>query len=461
MIDWIACQKRLRKELSADEFDSKIRPLQPLRVEGKLVLYAPNRYLQDEVRRKYLPLIAESLGLSGKSPSRAIEIRVGELPLSSASGPEAAEERFDARDSGGPRGSRGPRPSSKGPRLNPDYSFKSFAVGDCNQSAHDAASEFATSFSGQFRLLVLIGPVGHGKTHLLHAIGQEILRQRSETVVELCHGQILLQRVVAAVNKGSDAVQRLVQSYKSADVLLFDDIKFIGRSPKTQEEFLAIFNALAAKGGRIVVVSDRHPHQIPGLDDGLRSRLGGGASVQINPLDQATAVSILRGQAKARKISLRRSLAERVVVELARSNGHEWEARQLEGAVQSLARMAGGKGGRVTMKQVDEYLRPLLPSLHRRVAVEEVVRAAAGYYGVKPSDIQGKRRYQLVVHARHMAMYLCKELTSQPYAYVGQAFGGKHHTTVKTACDKMEALLLNRPDMRAEYCNLRRKLLGK
>lgn len=469
MSDWEACLRRLRKELSAEEFDAEIGPLQPRRVDGKWELYAPNRYLGDAIRRKHLSLIAKSLGVSGKDASKAIVIKVGEPPTGPADGSTDAGGFSEARGAGEPESMKGPKGTGKGPRgrprktpgLEPAYTFSNFVVGQCNKSAREAAAEFTKGFDGQSRLLVLIGPVGHGKTHLMHAIGHEILRRRPKTAVQVCHGRVLLQSVVAAIRNGSDAVQRLVHPYKSADVLLFDDLKFIGRSDKTQEEFLGIFDALMAKGGRVVVTSDRLPQHNPKLDNGLRSRLAGGTSVFIDPLDQATAISILRKKAKAKGISLRKNVAERLVLGLAKSNGHEWDVRQLEGAVQSLALMTQGKGGRVTMKLVDEYLRSLTPSLNRRVAVEEVIRVVGDHYGYRPTDIRGKRRFQQLVHARHMAMYLCRELTNQPYAYIGKAFKDRHHTTVKAACVKMGGLMQQKPDARAEYCHLRRKLLGK
>ena len=449
MIDWEACLRRLREELPAEEFDAKIAPLQPRRVKGKLNVYAPNRYLGDEVRRKYLQRIAELLGLSGSD----VEVKVG------------SPTEGEPLESDGPKGPKGPGGKGTGPKLDPAHKFDSFAVGDCNQAAYEAAKEFAKGgLDGPFRLLLLIGPVGHGKTHLLHSIGSEILKLHPEAAVKLVRGEYFKAKVVNAIrSKDSEAVQKLVQPYKSAQVLLFDDLKFINISPKAQEEFFAIYAALAEKGGRLVVACDRYPQQIQGLDAGLQSRLVGGASVRIEPLDQPTAVGILRKKAEGKGLSLRKNVAERLAVGLAESNGHEWEARQLVGAVESLEPMAQANGGEVTMELVNKHLLPgPLPLTNRRVSVDRIIRETAEYYGVKPTDIRGKRRYKLVVRARHMAMFLCRELTDQPYAYIAQEFGGRHHTTVKAACDKMAKALRNGPGKaRAEHRDLLRKLQEK
>ena len=450
MIDWEACLQRLREELPAEEFDAKIAPLQPRRVEGKLNVYAPNRYLGDEVRRKYLQRIAELLGLSGSD----VEVKVGS--------PTEGEPLESDRPKG-PKGPMGPGGKGRWPKLNPAHTFDSFAVGDCNQAAYEAAKEFAKrGLGGPFRLLLLVGPVGHGKTYLLHSIGWEVLKLHPEAAVELGHGQLFKAEVVRAIrSKGSEAVQKLVQPYKSARVLLFDDLKFLDPASMVQEEFFAVLAALTENGGCIVVVSDCYPQQLQGLDAGLQSRLIGGASVRIEPLDQPTSVGILRKRAKGKGLSLSKNVAERLAVGLAESNGHEWEARLLVGAVESLEPMAQANGGKITMELVNKYLRPL-HATNRTVPIDRIIRETVEYYGVKPIDIRGKRRYKLVVHARHMAMFLCRELTDQPYAYIAREFGGRHHTTVKAACDKMAKALRNGPGKaRAEYRDLLRKLQKK
>ena len=438
MIDWDACRQRLREELPAEEFDAKIAPLQPRRVKGKLKVYAPNRYLGDEVRRKYLQRIAEVLGLSGSD----IEVKVG------------SPTEGEPLGSDGPKGPKGPRGPRGKPKLNPAHTFDSFAVGDCNQAAYEAAKEFAKGgLGGPFRLLLLVGPVGHGKTHLLHSIGREILKLHPEAAVELGHGQLFKEEVVRAIrSKSSEAVQKLLQPYKSAGVLLFDDLKFLDQAPKVQEEFFAVFAALTENGGCLVVASDRYPQQFQNLDAGLQSRLVGGASVRIEPLDLPTSVGILRKRAEGKGLSLPENVAERLAVGLAESNGHEWEARLLVGAVESLEPMAQANGGGTTMEMVDKYLHPLHATNRPVPTIDGIIRETAEYYGVKPTDIRGKRRYKLVVRARHMAMFLCRELTDQPYAYIAQEFGGRHHTTVKAACDKMAKASRNGPGKARAQC---------
>ena len=444
MPPWETCLQRLQEEISADAFDSTIRPLQAQPVQGGIKLYAPNRYIRDEVKREYLPLIVQFLAEFGEdSLIDGLEVEVGEPSELKAKGPKPSirGERGTGHGKGGgkPRGNGG---------LDPAYTFENFVEGESNRYAKVAARQVADNPGRDNNPLLLHGSVGLGKTHLMQAIGNLIHHEDAEARIVYCHCQVFLESMVEAVRLGGGAMQQFARRYQSAGVLLVDDIQFIAGAPQTQKEFLKIFNRLWDDGRQIVVTCDRYPRFVKGLEGSLKSRLSGGLHVQIKPPGKAMRVAILKSKALSRGVPLSEEVAGYIAT-VANAN-----VRELDGALQSVIGQAQFIGEEVTLGLAQDALRHLVGGPGRIINIGEILRTVADHYDVKPSEILSKRRYRHLVRARHLAMYLVKELTNRSYSDIGKAFGGNHHTTVKSACAKIERLVQTEPELDEEVRSL-------
>ncbi len=423
MPPWETCLQRLQEHISADAFDSTIRPLQAQPVQGGIKLYAPNRYIRDEVNREYLPLIIEFLAeFGGGSRIRELEVEVGEPSEPEPKGPKPSIQGRICKHRG--RGG-----------LDPAYTFENFVEGESNRFAKVAARLVADNPGRDNNPLLFHGSVGLGKTHLMQAIGNLIQSRDADESIVYCHCQVFLESMVEAVRLGSGAMQQFARRYQSASVLLVDDIQFIAGAPQTQKEFLRIFNRLWDGGRQIVVTCDRYPRFVKGLEGSLKSRLSGGLHVQIKPPGKAMRVAILKSKARNRGVSLSEDVAGYIAT-VANAN-----VRELDGALQSVIGQAQFVGDEVNLGLAQDALRHLVGGPGRMINIGEILRTVADHYDVKPSEILSKRRYRHLVRARHLAMYLVKELTSRSYSDIGKEFGGNHHTTVKSACAKIERLI--------------------
>ena len=429
------CFQQLQKRLPPDEYDSKIKPLRAQPMGKRLLLYAPNAYLRDEVRRRYLPHIKENGGFE------SVEVRVGEPPVPSApKGPKRSDST-----------SRQPWPRNK---LNPSFTFGSFVPGSCNRVALAAASRVAEKPGGNNGLLVLHGSQGLGKTHLMHAIGHCIHEREGDRLrVVSRRTQQFRKDMVGAFQQRGGAVEKLLLLYQSADVLLFDDIQFICGARQTQEEFLNIFNALSDGNRQIVLTCDCHPNEIRDLESGLKSRIAGGLSVAVKPPDRKTCLAILKRGLEREQVSLAPGVAEHLAQ---KANS---DVRKLKGALDCVIQMARFMGVKTaTMDLAIDALSGIEPR-NQRVGIEDILCAVAEYYKVKRSDIMSDRRPQHLVRARHMAMYLARELTNRSYPDIGQTFG-RDHSTVNSACKKVAERKGTDPDLEAEYRSLVRDIRG-
>ena len=435
MPPWETCLQKLQEHISADAFDSTIRPLQAQPFQGGIKLYAPNRYIRDEVKREYLPLIVELLAeFGGDSLVEALEIEVGQ-----PSEPKP----------------RGPKPSIQGGNgksrarggLDPAYTFENFVEGESNRFAKDAAQRVADN-PGSNNPLLFHGSVGLGKTHLMQAIGNLIQSRDADVRIVYCHCQVFLESMVEAVRLGGGAMQQFARRYQSADALLVDDIQFIAGAPQTQKEFLKIFNRLWDDGRQIVVTCDRYPRYVKGLEGSLKSRLSGGLHVQIKPPGKAMRVAILKSKALSRGVSLSEEVAGYIAT-VANAN-----VRELDGALQSVIGQARFIGDEITLELAQDALRHLVGGPGRTINIGEILRTVADHYDVKPAEILSRRRYRHLVRSRHVAMYLVKELTNRSYSDIGKEFGGSHHTTVKSACAKIERLVQTDPGLDEEIHSL-------
>lgn len=437
------CFQQLQKRLPPDEYDSKIKPLRAQPMGKRLLLYAPNAYLRDEVRRRYLPLIEEFLAKDKENGGfESVEVRVGEPPAPSApKGPKRSDSA-----------SRQPWPQSE---LNPSYTFGSFVSGSCNRVALAAALRVAEKPGGNNGLLVLHGSAGLGKTHLMHAIGH-CIRDREDSWLRVVsrRTQQFVKEMVGAFQQRGGAVEKLLPRYQSADVLLFDDIQFIRGARRTQEEFLNIFNALCDGNRQIVLTCDRHPNEIRDLESGLKSRIAGGLSVAVKPPDRKTCLAILERGLEREQVSLAPGVAEHLAKKANSS------VRELNSALHYVIRTAQFTGVKtVSMKLVIDALHEHFGPRNLHVDMEDILCAVAKYYKVKRSAIMSDRRPQHLVRARHMAMYLARELTNRSYPDIGQTFG-RDHSTVNSACKKVAERKGTDPDLEAEYRSLVRDIRG-
>ncbi len=440
MPPWETCLQKLQEHISADAFDSTIRPLQAQPIQGGIKLYAPNRYIRDEVKREYLPLIVEFLAeFGGDSLIQALEVEVGQPSEPKAMGPRPSFRGGNGKNRGQGRAHGG---------LDPAYTFESFVEGESNRFAKVAAQQVAENPGRSNNPLLVHGSVGLGKTHLMQAIGNLIQSCDADVRIVYCHCQVFLESMVEAVRMGGGAMQQFARPYQSADALLVDDIQFIAGAPQTQKEFLRIFNRLWDAGRQIVVTCDRYPRFVKGLEGSLKSRLSGGLHVQIKPPGKAMRVAIVKSKAQSRGVSLSDDVAGYIAT-VANAN-----IRELDGALQSVIGQARFIGDEITLELAQDALRHLVGGPGRVINIGEILRSVADHYDVNPSEILSKRRYRHLVRSRHVAMYLVKELTNRSYSDIGKEFGGSHHTTVKSACAKIERLVQSDPELDEEINSL-------
>lgn len=437
MSAWLNCRRKLQETLSHREFDEKIRPLQAQQVGDRWTLYAPNRYIQEAVQEQYLEHI-ESLLTHSENLKRPIGVKVGEPVGGLPKGPK--------RTDGAPKAA-----VRKPNGMQPSFTFDAFVPGKSSRLAYAAAQLVADKPGDGNNPLLIYGGVGIGKTHLMQAIGHELHNRCPNLKIVFCHGQVFVEQMVNAFRQNGAAVEKLTERYRSAGMLLFDDVQFLSKAPRTQREFLRIFNRLTDHKGQIVITCNCYPGQVEGLDDGLKSRFGGGLSVELRPPEKAVAVAILKREAKRHNVELTEEVAN-YIADLAGG-----DVRGLKGALQNVAQRALLSGEPITMNLAREALRHLRSRL---VSINDILRVVAAHYGLRSSDILSNQRPQLMVRARHMAMSLARDLLHLSNSDIGKVMGGKHHSTVDSACAKMESLRSRNPDVDDEYCRLVRDLKG-
>ena len=433
---WQKCLDRLEDELSSQQFDTWIRPLQATGDGGNVRLLAPNRYIKDQVDTQFLNRIRELLTENG-SESVALEIgSSGRLPevKSQASNTFAARERFYPLLD-----------------LNRAFTFDTFVEGRSNQIARAAALQVSENIGGSsYNPLLLYGGVGLGKTHLMHAVGNSIADRHPNLKVAYMYSQRFMEDMVRAIEHGT--MGDFTQYYRSVDVLLMDDIQFLAKGMKTQEEFFHVFNRLQEDGSQIVLTCDRYPKEIEGLEERLESRFVWGMTAPVEPPDLETRVAILLKKAEIEKVYLPSESAF-FIAERIRSN-----VRELEGALKRVIANSNFTGEAISNEQVRESLRDLLAIQDRQIGVDNIQKTVADYYKIRLGDLHSKTRTRSIARPRQVAMALAKELTNHSLPEIGNAFGGRDHTTVLHACRKIEELKESNRDIREDYNNLLRLL---
>ena len=324
--------------------------------------------------------------------------------------------------------------------------------GKSNELARAAATQVADNAGRTYNPLLLYGGVGLGKTHLMQAVGNELRRQNPDAKVLYLHSQRFVQDMVKALQTGT--MQDFMKFYRSVDALLIDDIQFFAKKLRSQEEFFHVFNALLERGHQMVLTSDKYPREIDGLEERLKSRFVYGLTVEVEAPDLETRVAILMKKAEAEQIELDQGVAF-FIAERIRSN-----VRELEGALRRVIANARFTGSRISVDQVKRALRDLFAIQDRQISIDNIQRTVAEYFNIKMADMLSKRRSRSIARPRQIAMALAKELTNHSLPEVGDAFGGRDHTTVLHACRKIEELRGTTADVAEDYKNLTRLLAG-
>ncbi len=483
---WHQCLEVLRDEFPAQQFNTWLRPLQPQLDDGNLVLFAPNRFVMDWVNQKYLRRIEEVIKDLEGPQAPLVNMKVGSASKPGASdagagrsGPGARGHRSErvrrsvAEDNGQvteeekgvaasvPSSSRGYAGSRRSPVqvegdikhqsfLNEGFTFDTFVEGKSNQLARAASMQVAENPGGAYNPLFLYGGVGLGKTHLMHAIGNEIVRLDPGAKVAYLRSERFVADMVKALQL--NAINEFKRYYRSVDALLIDDIQFFARKERSQEEFFHTFNALLEGGQQVIVTCDRFPKEITDMEERLKSRFGWGLTVMVEPPELETRVAILMKKAEQSKVRLS-SEAAFFIAQKIRSN-----VRELEGALRLVIANAHFTGSEITPPFIRESLKDLLALHEKQVSMDNIQRTVAEYYKIKVSDLLSKRRTRTVTRPRQMAMALSKELTNHSLPEIGDAFGGRDHTTVLHACKKIVELQESDPGIREDYQNFMRLL---
>jgi chromosomal replication initiator protein len=442
---WHQCLIKLRNELSPDQFNTYVAPLQAVSEGAALRLLAPNPYVVTWLREHCLDRIRElaRAGAPGGAPVE-VSIDVGtRLGVPATAAPGASN--------GIPRAAPAVRTEFvAGARLNPDFSFDSFVEGKSNQLARAGAFQVAENPGGSYNPLFLYGGVGLGKTHLMHAIGNRILQKNPGARVAYVHSERFVSDMVRALQ--NNRIDEFKRSYRSLNALLIDDIQFFAGKDRSQEEFFHTFNALFEERQQIVLSCDRYPKEVDGLEDRLKTRFGWGLTVAIEAPELETSVAILMKKASFEGVSLPSEVAF-LIAKRIRSN-----VRELEGALRRVIATSRFLDREITLDFAKKALGDLLSLQDRLVTIENIQKTVAQYYKIRVADLMSKRRNRAVARPRQVAMSLAKELTERSYPEIGDAFGGKDHTTVLHACKRIKQLRETDTRVREDYANLLRTL---
>ena len=444
---WQRCVDQLQDELPSQQFDTCIKPLQARRSDDRLELLAPNRYVRDQVKGTYLARINELLDEQGDSNNPvAANVEIGEFDLTARQPLRAdgtGKKKKKSRRAGKNRAAKQP--------LNKQFTFETFVEGKSNELAKAAALQVADKTGQSYNPLLLYGGVGLGKTHLMQAVGNHIQAQSPGADVVYPHSQGFVQDMVDALRDGS--MREFAQFYRSVEALLIDDIQFFANRLRSQEEFFHVFNGLLENGHQMVFTCDRYPREIDGLEERLKSRFVWGLTVEVEAPDLETRVAILMKKAEAEQMQLDPTVAF-FIAERIRSN-----VRELEGALRRVIANARFTGSMITIEQVKRALRDLFAIQHRQISMSNIQRTVAEYYKIKNSDMLSKRRNRNIARPRQMAMYLAKQLTNHSLPEIGEAFGGRDHTTVLHACRRIKKLMEEgAADLEEDHRNLSRLL---
>jgi chromosomal replication initiator protein len=437
---WGQCKEFLKDSISEVEFNQWITPLQAQHADNSLVIYAPNKFVLDNVSHNYEELLKVCLEGLELPQVPALHFRVGEVP------------RQEPASSGDSFARGGKRPGEIWEsNLNHEFTFDTFVEGKSNQIARSASIRISEHPGTAFNPLFISGGVGLGKTHLMHAIGNRVVDIDSSKKALYIHSEKFVSDMVRSIQH--NRIDDFKRKYRSVNMLLIDDIQFFAGKERSQEEFFHTFNALFETKQQIILTSDRLPKEVHGLEERLISRFGWGLTVSIDAPDLETRVAILQNKAE---VMLGAHLLPEVAFFIAKRI--KTNIRELEGAIRVIKAHADFSGEAITLDFTRNALKDLLAVHEKIVTVENIIKTVAEYYKIRVSDIVSKKRNRAIARPRQVAMTLAKELTDKSLSEIGEAFGGKDHTTVLYANGKVEELRKKDAKIDEDYGNLVRIL---
>jgi chromosomal replication initiator protein len=421
---WQQCLDRLESELTIQQFNTWIRPLQAVEDGSMLRLLAPNQFVLDWVNSRLMSRINEViLEIGNKGPEVTVKLEIGANNISSVS-----------HNSG----------------LNTQANFDNFVEGKSNQMARAAAIQVGENPGGAYNPLFIYGGVGLGKTHLMHAVGNLIVKNDPSAKVVYLHSERFVQDMVKGLR--TNTIDEFKRYYRSVNALLIDDIQFFAGKERSQEEFFHTFNSLLEGHQQIILTCDRYAKEVSGLDERLKSRLGWGLAMAIEPPELETRVAILMSKAIQLGVDLPQEVAFFIANRI-RSN-----IRELEGALRRVTANSKFTGQPITVEFTKLALKDLIALHDKLVTIENIQKTVAEYFKIRVSDLLSKKRTRSITRPRQIAMSMAKELTNHSLPEIGDAFGGRDHTTVLHACRKIEELKISEPRIMEDYSNLMRTL---
>ena len=440
---WNQCIRVLQGELPEQQFNTWIRPLQAVEEGAVLRLLAPNRFVIDWLQQHHLERILEIVEDSETSVEVVLEVGSREAAAPAVDTGKRRPQATTIRSGGQAR---------VAPRLNPQFTFENFVEGKSNQLARAAASQVGENPGKSYNPLFIYGGVGLGKTHLMHAIGNAMLKNDPDARVSYVHSERFVSDMVKGLQHNK--ISEFKRAYRSLDALLIDDIQFFAGKERSQEEFFHTFNALLEGQRQIILTCDRYPKEVNGLEERLKSRFGWGLTVAIEPPELETSVAILISKAHAEGVELPDEVAF-FIAQRIRSN-----VRELEGALRRVIANYRFTGRAINLDFAKEALRDLLALQDRLVSIENIQKTVADYFKIRVGDLLSKKRSRSIARPRQFGMALAKELTNHSLPEIGDAFGGRDHTTVLHGCRRIESLRETDKRVDDDYLNLLRTLTG-
>ena len=442
---WQKCVRRLEEELPAQQFNTWIRPLHAVEKDSTITLLAPNKFVSEWINEQLLDRIAQIADSVGDGVKLQIRVQVGSKQLAVETDkkpdntPKQNFRRVQDKDT-----------AAVNSNLNKEFTFDTFVEGKSNQLARAASIQVAENPGGAYNPLFIYGGVGLGKTHLMHAIGNLIIARNPNARVVYLHSERFVQDMVKALQH--NAISDFKRYYRSVNALLIDDIQFFAGKERSQEEFFHTFNALLEGQNQVVLTSDRYPKEVSGLEERLKSRFGWGLTVAIEPPELETRVAILMRKANQLGAELPQEVAFFVAKRI-RSN-----IRELEGALRRVVANAKFTNRPITLDFAKESLKDLLALQEKLVTIENIQKTVGEYFKIRVADLLSKKRSRSIARPRQVAMALAKELTNHSLPEIGDAFGGRDHTTVLHACRKVVELRRSDAKICEDFSNLLRTL---
>ncbi len=439
---WLSCLDHFKNELNAQQFNTWIKPLQidpALNNDSEVVLIAPNRFVSQWVKDNFIVHI-EAMAQGYFAKKIQFHLKLAEQTEAKNILPNPTLEQSESQVT-----STTAYPSlKKNPsRLNPNFTFDNFVTGKANQLARAGAIQVAESPGIAYNPLFIYGGVGLGKTHLIQAIGNQVYENNKSAKIRYVHAEKYVSDVVSAYQH--KAFDKFKLYYHSLDLLLVDDVQFFGGKSRTQEEFFYAFNALVETHKQVIITCDSYPKEISGLEERLVSRFGWGLTVAIEPPELEMRVAILLKKAELEKIRLDENVAFFIAKHI-RSN-----VRELEGGLKRVLAFSRFVGQEITLDLAKEALKDLLAVQSRQISIENIQKTVADYYKIKVSEMYSKKRSRVVARPRQMAMAIAKELTSLSLPDIGEAFGGRDHTTVLHGYRKINELRISDPTVSKDF----------